>query len=446
MIKLKALLETEYNPEWDYTVDTRPIRQVKKLVEDILKELTPLKRALRLKNVRIHFITGDKRGALARYINGTRDNPHFVMSTRVIYRASKKYGVNLGLAIYITLVHEFCHAYLEMCGIDVWVHDEDLIEEVARDYNDDSDVKKLKSRLDLFAKDTNAHYFIKRHKLKEIEYPLAKGKEIESPYAAMEGWIGKVIWMTPDKFLSLTPTLFNPNPASLKYLEKKIKRNIPIDSLMLWVNIDTNTVISHEGRHRAETAKKLGIKKIPVMVIIYSPKLHHSGGYLNVPSWTKQQHDYINKAEFMPQSGKNLKEIYKGGIPRYLYHATFWELTPSIFEKGIVSGGTQYINFIGNDPGVYLTPDKNLAVSFVETSENEEIPKEWFDEIVILTIDLRKLDNKKLFEKDPHWNVGKKVSKSFLYKGVIPPSAVIKMEDEHGHILPMTSSSQLGLT
>jgi GNAT superfamily N-acetyltransferase len=166
--KPKQPLSEEYDPETEFVLDKRPIIMVRKLVETFLKELEPLKKALGFKNIRIHFITHDP-GGLARYIHGTKKNPHFVMSTRVIYYAAKKYGANLGVAIFTTLVHEFCHAYLDSVGINPWDHDEDLVEEVARDYQDDSNIKKLKEKLDLFAKNPSLHYFAKRHKLREMK-------------------------------------------------------------------------------------------------------------------------------------------------------------------------------------------------------------------------------------------------------------------------------------
>ena len=85
-------------------------------MENILKELEPLKKALGFKKVSVHFISGAGKGTLALYAAGTTDHPHFLITTRVIYYTSKKYGVNLGTAIFTTLVHEFCHAILRNEG------------------------------------------------------------------------------------------------------------------------------------------------------------------------------------------------------------------------------------------------------------------------------------------------------------------------------------------
>ena len=115
----------------------------------------------------------------------------------------------------------------------------------------------------------------------------------------MEGWMGKVVWMTPDKFLYFAPPLLYPTDASLKDIEKKIKRNTPIDYLVLIVDADRNKVISHEGRHRATVAKNLGIEKIPVLILVYRRK--GLSDYPRVPQWTQQQHDYIDNLKFRPQ-------------------------------------------------------------------------------------------------------------------------------------------------
>lgn len=137
MIKLKSLLieESDYDPGWDYEVSKKPNPAIRKLVNSILKDLEPLKKQLGFHNVYVHYIKDPDKSCLARYINGTMDNPHFVLNANSIYDSAKKYGVNLGTAVETTLVHEFGHAYLEMCGIDVADHDEDVVEDFAQEYN-----------------------------------------------------------------------------------------------------------------------------------------------------------------------------------------------------------------------------------------------------------------------------------------------------------------------
>lgn len=125
-----------------------------------------------------------------------------------------------------------------------------------------------------------------------------------------------------------------------------------------------------------------------------------------------------------------IMEIYAGGIPRYLYHATFRNHIQSIKKHGLVVGGKGKVNydwgFDEDKYGVFLSNDENLATSFVENSENKDIPEEWFDDIVVLTIDTFKLD-KRIFIKDPHMTYSSSsktdkgyLPKSFIYKGNIP--------------------------
>jgi hypothetical protein len=137
---------------------------------------------------------------------------------------------------------------------------------------------------------------------------------------------------------------------------------------------------------------------------------------------------------------KKLNEIYKGGIPRFLYHATVWELTPSIFKKGLLPKGTKHHMYENNDYGVYMSSDKQFSIEMVESADerSSNIPEEWFNDIVVLFIDTHKLSDKKLFRKDPHINrERKKEPQSFLYEGKVPPYAIVRMEDQNGRAISM---------
>jgi hypothetical protein len=130
-------------------------------------------------------------------------------------------------------------------------------------------------------------------KLCEMEYPMAKGDDVQS-YAGYEGWKGKVIWMSPDKFLKLASPLLDPVDYTLKDLEAKMKNNTPIDFLMLRVDPERNKIIGHEGRHRATVAKKLGIEKVPVLILVHIWDKR-------VPHWGKKEHDYVDNADWKPE-------------------------------------------------------------------------------------------------------------------------------------------------
>jgi hypothetical protein len=116
-----------------------------------------------------------------------------------------------------------------------------------------------------------------------------------------------------------------------------------------------------------------------------------------------------------------------------LFHATFGPLLPSIYQYGIGdSKRISVINFPASESGVYLAKNPQMANDFVECTENEELSDKWWEDIVVLKIDTSKL-NKGNFIKDPHFNMedinpnsnDASVMESFLYKGIIPASAIV---------------------
>ena len=129
--------------------------------------------------------------------------------------------------------------------------------------------------------------------IKEIEYPMAQGDD-QQAFAGYAGHKGKIVWMSPDRFLELAYPLTRPFQNSLDDLEKKMKENHPIDYLMLMIDPQRRKVTTHNGRHRAMTAKKLGIEKVPVLVMAHIWDKR-------VPYWTKAQHNFIDKADFKPE-------------------------------------------------------------------------------------------------------------------------------------------------
>lgn len=137
---------------------------------------------------------------------------------------------------------------------------------------------------------------------------------------------------------------------------------------------------------------------------------------------------------------KNLicEEFFPDDVPRILYHATFDVLVKRIEKEGIIPGGKRFKNFTGIEKGVYLGTTPEYAGSMVEASENENIPEKWLDEIVIIAIDVSKL-NLSLLDRDP--NVAPQedeyddeipadeVIYSYIYRGIVPPSAIIDITD-----------------
>jgi hypothetical protein len=142
----------------------------------------------------------------------------------------------------------------------------------------------------------------------------------------------------------------------------------------------------------------------------------------------------IYYGEWDEMVGKISERILQMSPPKYLFHATFNALVPSISSRGLIPGGVDCKNFEGCENGVYLSNDEGFAGSMIQSTENEEIPVEWLEEIVIITIDVSQLDLSKI-EKDPHVHSsdeGEEIPESFIYKGTIPPTAIVSIDDFEG--------------
>jgi hypothetical protein len=101
---------------------------------------------------------------------------------------------------------------------------------------------------------------------------------------------------------------------------------------------------------------------------------------------------------------------------RYLYHATYKALLPKIQVEGLRSP-------------VFLAQNKYQAESFAEIGMDvngldKDIPEEWFDEIVILSISINDLDTN--FLKIDHYNREENSKNhTFIYESSIPPGKLI---------------------
>jgi hypothetical protein len=122
--------------------------------------------------------------------------------------------------------------------------------------------------------------------LDEMEYPMATGSDMRS-YEGMAGWKGKIVWMEPDRFLQLCHPLKNVDKSSMDNLEQRMLKQLPIDFLVLIIDVDKKKITGHEGRHRATLAKKLGIEKIPVLI-------YTGNNFKRVPTWDDNDHKYID--------------------------------------------------------------------------------------------------------------------------------------------------------
>ena len=98
----------------------------------------------------------------------------------------------------------------------------------------------------------------------------------------------KMEFMSPTKYLGLELPIGGRDAEHHKYeaeiervesVKNKIRDGIPIDPLLLMINIRNNRIIAGDGTHRALAAQDLGIKKVPVYItyiqIVPDKKGHH---------------------------------------------------------------------------------------------------------------------------------------------------------------------------
>ena len=118
-----------------------------------------------------------------------------------------------------------------------------------------------------------------------------------------------------------------------------------------------------------------------------------------------------------------------------LYHATLKAFDPSITRSGLIPGGNLRMFDWSDKNYVYLSNYPDIARDFVdpgviEPSEDDEkqILKLMKQGGVIYKIDQNKLD-RKLLSADPHFERDEDTGEeTYVYSGVIPPSAIISKE------------------
>jgi hypothetical protein len=119
-----------------------------------------------------------------------------------------------------------------------------------------------------------------------------------------------------------------------------------------------------------------------------------------------------------------LSDIVKeNNNPQYLYHATYKPLLKKIKDMGLDTRDSKKA-WEDSIPGhVYLAKDIDVAASYAESSE--AVPESWIDQIIVLTIDVSKLDSDKIFDDQ---NVRNETTDTVEYRGVIPWEAIINIQ------------------
>ena len=122
------------------------------------------------------------------------------------------------------------------------------------------------------------------------------------------------------------------------------------------------------------------------------------------------------QGNFSASKDELLKTMNEAVIPM-LYHATYKPFLDSIMKNGLGGSGAQ-TQWEDSKPGyVYLAKDPEVAISHAEA--NDEVPDEYIDNIVVLSIDASQLDSDNL---EDDLNVIDDDS-TLAYKGIIPTNA-----------------------
>ena len=236
------------------------------------------------------------------------------------------------------------------------------------------DLEELEELIEWGKKQASKNKETKKPEDKQLkEYPAAIPPEYEfSNYKEIGG---KFVEMTPDQFLGLSAEL---------YIDQDSKENIDdiaeimlsgrkIDPPRLSVMQD-GKIDSHDGRHRALAAKRLGIKKIPVLLIgengsAFPQKVKTLKSQLGAKDRaftteidedgiTYDQSGVINRDENFKRWFGDSKVVDEAGEPLVVYHGTRADI--DAFQ--VSEGGTY-------GQGIYLTRDANEASFYADPAD-----------------------------------------------------------------------------
>jgi len=97
------------------------------------------------------------------------------------------------------------------------------------------------------------------------DYPAAIPPEYE--FSNFEEMGGRIVYMTPDQYLSATKPLDvdESSQDNIDDLASRMRKGERIDPPRL--TLEGDLVTAHDGRHRAMAARKIGVKRMPVILI-----------------------------------------------------------------------------------------------------------------------------------------------------------------------------------
>ena len=121
----------DYDPAWDYATIARPEDPALDAAETRVRGR--LMQLLGLTEMTLFFVARGRlgQGRIALYIAGTGTHP--VIGLDPAAHAAADDGLTPELRYVTSLAHELAHAHLETLGVDPADHDEDAIEDFARD-------------------------------------------------------------------------------------------------------------------------------------------------------------------------------------------------------------------------------------------------------------------------------------------------------------------------
>ncbi len=128
---LKKRGEHDYDPSWDYEVNTKVKPKIKSLVNAIISNWGELLKTLDLAKPSVHFVNNLGEGTIAMYVNGTYTAPVLLLDIDATVEAVKGYDISLETAIETSLLHELGHAWQDSVDYE---YDEDEAEHFAQEY------------------------------------------------------------------------------------------------------------------------------------------------------------------------------------------------------------------------------------------------------------------------------------------------------------------------